>query len=192
MRIAIPQWQGRIAPVFDVAANLLLVDVEDNRETHREEKRFVKTELSARTAELLSCGTEVLICGAISAPLQFRIAASGVHVIAFICGAVDEVLPAYLNGTLGSPSFAMPGCRRWRWRGGQDVLPVGFGMGRRRGRFGKGRAGVQSAGSREGLSAPVADVSSTCPKCGEKVCRKKEPSLARNVCPKCGAPMAPF
>ncbi len=122
MRIAIPQWQERIAPVFDVAGHLLLVDVEGNRETHRAEKRLVRTELSARAAELLSCGTNVLICGAISAPLQFRIAASGVQVIAFICGAVDEVLAAYLNGTLGDPPFAMPGCRRWRWRGDRDVF----------------------------------------------------------------------
>jgi len=122
MRIAIPQWQGRIAPVFDVAAHLLMVEVEDNRETHREEKRLIKTELSARAAEVLGYGADILICGAISAPLQFRIAASGIQVIAFICGTVDEVLAAYLNGTLANPAYVMPGCRRWRWRGGRDTF----------------------------------------------------------------------
>ena len=126
MRIAIPQWQGRIAPVFDVAGHLVLIDVEDNRETRREEKQLVKTELPARAVELLGYNADVLICGAISAPLQCRIAASGVRVIAFVCGAVDEVLAAYLTGALVNPAFAMPGCRRWRQRGGEDVLPVEF------------------------------------------------------------------
>ena len=192
MRIAIPQWQGRIAPVFDVAGHLLLVDVEDNREIHREEKRLVKTEPSARAAELLGYGTGVLICGAVSASLQFRIAASGVQVIAFVCGAVDDVLAAYLNGTLANPVFAMPGCRRWRWRGGEDVLPVGFGMGRRRGRYAQGRGRVQGAITDNGPAAIAAGEFSTCPKCGEKVLRRVAPSQTRNVCSKCGARMAPF
>ena len=132
MRIAIPVWQGRIAPVFDVAGHLFLIDVEKNRETRREEKQLVKAELSARAAELLSYNADVLICGAISAPLQFRIAVSGVCVIAFVCGAVDDVLAAYLTGVLANPDFAMPGCRRWRQRGGEDVLPVEFVRGRGR------------------------------------------------------------
>jgi hypothetical protein len=37
MRIAIPQWQGRVSPVFDVAANLLLVEVDDTGEVGRQE-----------------------------------------------------------------------------------------------------------------------------------------------------------
>jgi predicted Fe-Mo cluster-binding NifX family protein len=122
MRIAIPEWQGRIAPVFDVAGHLLLVDVEGGREVHREDKRLVKADVPGREAELLSFGTNVLICGAISAPLQSRIDARGIRVIAFICGTVDEVLTAYLNGTLYEVTFSMPGCRRRRWRGGPKVL----------------------------------------------------------------------
>jgi predicted Fe-Mo cluster-binding NifX family protein/ribosomal protein L32 len=192
MRIAIPTWQGRIAPVFDVAGHLLLVDVEGDRETRREEKPLLKTEFSARATELVSCGANLLICGAISAALQLKLMASGVKVIAFVCGAIDDVLTAYLNGTLGNPAFAMPGCRRWRWRGGEDVLPVGFGMGRRRGRFGQGPGRAQSTVICEGSTATAAGEFSTCPKCGEKIRRKTGSSQARNVCPKCGASTAPF
>ena len=32
MRIVIPQWQGRVSPVFDVAVNLLLIDIEEGRD----------------------------------------------------------------------------------------------------------------------------------------------------------------
>jgi predicted Fe-Mo cluster-binding NifX family protein len=110
MRIAIPQWQGRVSPVFDVAVNLLLIDVENGQEIHREERRFLETEPSARVAEFLSVKADILICGAISAPLQTRLAASDVQVTGFICGMVNEVLAAYLSGKLATPAFAMPGC----------------------------------------------------------------------------------
>ena len=124
MRVAIPQWRGRVAPVFDVAGHLVLIDIQDNRETHREHGRLLKSQVPERVAELAAYGVDVLICGAISASLQSRIVASGVRVIAFICGAVDEVLAAHLNGTLVDPAFAMPGCRRWRRSGGEDIQPA--------------------------------------------------------------------
>ncbi len=191
MRIAIPQWQGRIAPVFDVAGRLLLVDVEEGRETHREERRLLKTELPARAAELLSYSVDLLICGAVSTPLQLRVAASGVQVIAFVCGAVEEVLAAYLNGTLATPAFAMPGCRRWRRRGGEDRLPAGFGMGRGRGRFGQDQGRTPCLRTREGLAATGEDKPSLCPKCGGKVRYRAGTREIENVCWQCGARTAP-
>jgi predicted Fe-Mo cluster-binding NifX family protein len=190
MRIAIPQWQGRIAPVFDVAGHLLLIDVEDSRETRREEKQLLKTELWARVAELLGYGADVLICGAISAPLQFRIAASGVRVIAFVCGAVDEVLAAYLRGALVDPRFAMPGCRRWRRGDGEDVLPVEFATPHRRGRLGRGWGISAGSVAGKGPQSALAVEFFVCPGCGEKIPRRR--NQAQNVCPRCGASAGPF
>lgn len=192
MRIAIPQWQGRIAPVFDVAGHLLLVDVENGREIHREERRLVKTEFSARAAELLIYGTDVLICGAISAPLQLKIVASGVRVSAFVCGAVEEVLAAYLNGTLGSRAFAMPGCQRWRWRGGEDALPTGFGMGRGRCRLEPGQGRTRGAGKSDGRAAAGTGAFSICSKCGERLRHKEDEQPPPSLCPRCGTPMTLF
>ncbi len=123
MRVAIPHWQGRIAPVFDVAGHLLLADLEDGRVAQRQETALMRQEPAARVSELVACGVELLICGAISAPLQLRIAQAGIRVAAFLCGTLDEVLSACLNGTLSDPRLAMPGCRRWRWRGGDDAWP---------------------------------------------------------------------
>ncbi len=124
MRIAIPHWQGRIAPVFDAARQLLLVDVEAGRIARREEKSLAEIAPADRAAELADSGVDLLICGAISAPLQLRIQGAGMRVAAFLCGTVDEVLAACLNGRLAEPQWAMPGCRRWR--GGEDAWPAGF------------------------------------------------------------------
>lgn len=189
MRIAIPQWQGRIAPVFDVAAHLLLVDVEEGRETHREERHLLKTELCARTAELLNCGIDVLICGAISASLQFKIAASGIRVSAFICGAVNDVLFAYLNGTLANRPFAMPGCQRWRRLSGEIVLPALSGTGSQRRGVRQGRGRVQNEMRSEDVPDAAAGVSNICPKCGEKTQRKAGARKVCSACPKCGTPI---
>ena len=110
--------------------------------------------------------------------------------IAFLCGTVDEVLGAFLNGTLADPVFAMPGCRRWRWRGGEDVLPVGFAMGCRRGRFGKAGRRVQGAGQANAL-APLRPILYL-----HEMRRESSPQIGfepgADVCSKCGDPLAPF
>ncbi len=191
MRVAIPQWQGRVSPVFDVAVNLLLIDIEDGREARREERRLLATEPSARVAEFLSCGAGVLICGAISALLRSRLIAAGVRVIGFACGMVDEVLAAYLNGSLASRAFVMPGCQRWRRREGEDGMPrgVGMGAGRGGGQRGQGRGQGRGAGRMGGPSAAGPGGFCVCTKCGEKAAHMAGQPCLRMLCPKCGQPM---
>ncbi len=193
MRIAIPQWQGRVSPVFDVAGNLLLIDIEDGRETRREARRFLATEGSARVNEFLGLGAGILICGAISASLQSRLIASGVQVIGFACGTVDGVLAAYLNGSLANRVFVMPGCQRWRRQEGEDGMPGNFGMGAgRKGRRcgqGQGRGFGLGAGRTGGVFAAGRGGFCLCPKCGEQVAHMAGQPCLQMLCPKCGAPM---
>ncbi len=192
MRIAIPHWQGRIAPVFDVAGRLLLIDVESGREIFRQQRILFKTSFSDRAAELLSYGPNALLCGAISAPLQLKLLASGLKVIAFVCGPVDDVLAAYLQGSLANPAFAMPGCHRWRWRGGEDALPVEFELGRgRSGGFSRRRIAALGTGSAN-PRATALDHSLICPKCGEVLRPPPGQRHAQRLCPRCGARMTPF
>lgn len=186
MRIAIPHWQGRIAPVFDVASHLLLVDVENNCLIHRKEVRLLKSGADARTAELNRYGATLLICGAISAPLQFRIAAAGLQVISFVCGATDDVLAAYLNGFISNRRFAMPGCQRWRWSNGEDVPPIGRA---------KTRGCHSELGNRaRSISKAPADEAATairvcdlfiCPNCGEEMDQELGCKRLPNQCPQC-------
>jgi predicted Fe-Mo cluster-binding NifX family protein len=149
VRLAIPQHQGRISPVFDTAGSLLLLNLENGREARRESRCLSQTELLARAREILDLAPDVLICGAISAPLETLLISSGVRVIGFLCGPVDEVIAAFLSGTIGRPKFSMPGCRACRQR-----LGMGPGGG------GHGRMGGPSAARPGGFCV--------CPKCGEK------------------------
>jgi len=120
MKIAVPEWQGRISPVLDVASKILLVDIEDHRELQRQHDTLVPSDLWARAAAIRQMGPDVLICGAVSWPLEAAIRSAGIQVIGNICGPVDEVLAAYREGRLDDNVFLMPGCcgQRRRFRGG--------------------------------------------------------------------------
>jgi len=116
MKVAIPHWQGRVSPVFDVARNLLLVEVQNGGEVRREDTALPPTKPLARANQISQLGTNVLICGAISWPLEAALGSAGVQVIAQTCGPVEEVLAAFLKGQLMDRAFLMPGCRGRRGR----------------------------------------------------------------------------
>jgi len=110
LRIALPAANGRVSPVFDVAQRLVLVDVTDGRMMARTETEMGPHALPCRAERLRELGASVLVCGAISTPLATLVADSGVQIVAFIAGEVEDVLAAYLAGNLPAPEFMMPGC----------------------------------------------------------------------------------
>lgn len=121
MKVAIPHWQGRISPVFDVAGNVLVVEIDGGLEQARQDVVFDVEEHHARAARLTEAGANVLVCGAISRPLEMAVSAAGIEVIPQTCGEVDRVLAAFIDGRLDQGAFLMPGCcgRRRRFQGGR-------------------------------------------------------------------------
>ncbi len=188
MRIAIPEWQGRVSPVFDVARTLLVVDVEDGRELRREQVSLSAPDALGRVPELTRLGVHTLVCGAISAVLEARLAALGVGVIAFVCGTVEDILAGFLNGELATAGFLMPGCRGQRRRVGQgrNMMPRGSGLGSGGGR---GRAAGGGRGRMGGPLAGGPGGECVCPKCGEKAPHAAGKPCIRMTCPKCGTAM---
>jgi predicted Fe-Mo cluster-binding NifX family protein len=116
MKIAIPIWQGRVSPVFDVAGQLLLVELTGGREIAREEKQVEETTVEERCQMLAEYGVEMLICAGVSRMLEASLIERGIQVIARICGDAEEVLAAFTSGSLGEERFAMPGCCGQKWR----------------------------------------------------------------------------
>lgn len=123
MKVAIPEWQGRVSPVFDVARHLMLFESENGQARPSGEIDCETVDPSLRVARLAATGTTVLICGAISRPLEMAVTAAGIQVIAHTCGDVQDVADAYAKGQLTLATYCMPGCgrqqRRCRRRGGQ-------------------------------------------------------------------------
>ncbi len=111
MKIAIPYWEGKISPVMDTASRLLILQVENQSETSRQEVLFAEGDLNSRCNRIRDLGIELLICGAISGPFYRMLKASGIKIISWISGQVNEVLAAYLSGSLNLERFLMPGCQ---------------------------------------------------------------------------------
>lgn len=110
MKVAIPSWQGRVSPVLDVACNLLLIDVENGQEVKRVKRKLAYADPFARAQHISQYGADMLICGAISEPLEITLQSAGVRVLANICGPIEDVLNALLNDSLLNSVFLMPGC----------------------------------------------------------------------------------
>lgn len=116
MRIAIPYQQDRVSPVFDVATHILLLDIDKSREVKRNKRTLAQTTLLARAQDISQFGVEVLICGAISWPLENALSSKGIQVIAYICGPIEAVVKAFMANQLTQNAFIMPGCLDWQQR----------------------------------------------------------------------------
>lgn len=124
MKLGIATWEDRVSPVLDVAKHLLVVDAEAGEVLSRREVDIEETSLIARARRISEFGVGLVICGAVSWPLEEALVSAGVRVIPQTCGPVEDVLRAFLSGQLTDTAFLMPGCwghrRRmpgWRHRG---------------------------------------------------------------------------
>ena len=108
-RIAIPIFKSRVSPVFDTCTRLLLIDFEDNRVITRKQFDLDSFSLRERLQVLEKSNVAVIICGGISDVFHALLSNSNIRLISGICGNVDEVLKAHINGRLNDPCFFMPG-----------------------------------------------------------------------------------
>ena len=109
-----PIFEGCISPVFDVAKNLMLVDVENRQEIARAHVVLEDSNPDLKTRRVIDLGASTLICGAISKPLESCLLSAGVEVIPQTCGGVEDVLHAFVAGALDENIFVAPGCQKHR------------------------------------------------------------------------------
>jgi predicted Fe-Mo cluster-binding NifX family protein len=112
MRVLVPISRGRISPLLDVAKRFLLVSVQGGGEMGRREIDIYEEGIGLRSKRIAQLETNVLICGAVSRPLEEALASEAVRVIPNTCGPVEEVLEAFRLGQLTDRAFLMPGCSR--------------------------------------------------------------------------------
>ena len=72
-----------------------------------------ESELGARVPPVAEFGADVLICGAISRPLDAMLSSAGVEVIPQTCGPVEDVLKAFISGRLTEQPFELDGLVHW-------------------------------------------------------------------------------
>jgi len=117
VRAAFSLWNERIAPVFDVARHIWIIDAEDGRVVGQTGRRFSSDDPFERALRLNTLQINHLICGAITRNTYNALHDRGIEVISFVAGSFDQVLQAWLNGSVNDGHLAMPGCNRGRRHG---------------------------------------------------------------------------
>ena len=108
--IVLPIDRDRIAPVLDAASCFLLVFASSDGALSRKEVLIDDADPVTKAKRIAELGGKVLICGAISWPLEAMLTSAGMRVIPNTCGPLDEVIAAFFAGKLTEQAFLMPGC----------------------------------------------------------------------------------
>jgi predicted Fe-Mo cluster-binding NifX family protein len=110
MKLALAVFEDRISVIFDNSKQLQIVLIKDNLLKNRKEVYFNTLCIVKMIEMLKEESVEIIICGAISEYMQNIIERNGIKVIPWISGSVQNVLDAWMNGTL--EKLVMPGCCR--------------------------------------------------------------------------------
>ncbi|MCG2720721.1 MAG: hypothetical protein L6290_01735 [Thermodesulfovibrionales bacterium] len=204
MKTAFAYWDNRIAPVFDSARQIHVVETESGRIV-AETDEVMTNDLSVKKVfRMVDLGVSTLVCGAISKPLHAMVIASGIRVNSFVAGDLRKVIKAWLDGSLDSGKFAMPGCCR-RYATSPEMRGInkevhlmngrkgggkrqGGGQGQGQGGQGQGQGG-RGQGRLGGPLAGGAGGTCLCPKCGNSEPHERGVPCMQKQCPKCGTAM---
>ncbi len=117
MKIAIPEHQGRVAPVFDTCRRILVYAQDADGQALVGQEDWSRMAAPVRSVRLKELEVDVLLCGAISCGIEDQIHLQGIQLIAWLAGDLADVLTAFRNGRIMDPVYAMPGtllCRQRR------------------------------------------------------------------------------
>ncbi len=123
MIVCLACYENRLAAIFENAAEYKFFKVSDSGEIcPAGHLSLPSKDPTDRTSAIMACGVSILICGAVCCQTRKAIETTGMQLIPFMKGAVEEVLQAFSENRLHS--MVMPGCRRQMRCRGESGLGV--------------------------------------------------------------------
>lgn len=123
VRIAIPEFKGKIAPTFDFSRRLLVLDFFDGRFSGISPMDLSLVKGPARVDFLKEHQVEVLLCGSISQDLATGIGECGIRVISELSGEIKQVMKD-LAANVSADTDPFPAA--FKERKGQAGITAGF------------------------------------------------------------------
>lgn len=108
MRVAVPRMGERVAPCLEYCRELTVFTVEGRTVRERRDFTLQSTDPFDRVRLLRDQRVQVILCDGIQAAYETALRASGIRVIAWVSGTVDDLLALFLGGRLNLAESAGP------------------------------------------------------------------------------------
>ena len=100
MKVAIPHFEGAVAPCFEYSATISIFTVREGRVARQEDFALQSQRPLDRVRLLRDQRVSTLICGGVQGKFEELIRASGIHVISWVSGRSEELLWSFIRGEL--------------------------------------------------------------------------------------------
>ena len=117
MRVAIPRMGESVAPCFEYSATIALFTIAEGDVTDQIDFPLRSREPFDRVRLLRDQQVDTIICGGVQDVYEESLRGSGIQVISWVSGSVDDLLELFLRGQL------VPGTKR-RSQAGLDPSPT--------------------------------------------------------------------
>jgi predicted Fe-Mo cluster-binding NifX family protein len=108
-RTAVPVFMNRVSPVLDTCTRLCILNPGAGGRIRRKTTAVRGKTLLERAEEFRRHGVAVVVCGAVGSVLYNLLTERRVEIVCGITGDIEEVIEAYIGGTLSQERFRMPG-----------------------------------------------------------------------------------
>jgi len=100
MKVAIPRFEGNVAPWFEHSATIAIFTIKGGRLVNRLELAVQSREEIDRIRLLCDQKVDTLICGGVQDVFEDLLRAKGIKVISWVSGSVDSLLESFIRGEL--------------------------------------------------------------------------------------------
>jgi predicted Fe-Mo cluster-binding NifX family protein len=113
VKVAIPLFQDRISPRFDVCPEIWIVELREGEVINQEKWPMASFNLQQRLDQLASKGVDKIICGGIDSFCIGQLGNRGIDVIHNVAGEAGKALNLFIRGVLRPGLY----CDRKRGKG---------------------------------------------------------------------------
>ena len=100
MKVAIPRMGEFVAPCFEYSATIALFTIKDGNVTDQIDFPLRSREPFDRVRLLRDQEVDTIICGGVQDVYEGSLRGSGIRVISWVSGSVDDLLELFLRGQL--------------------------------------------------------------------------------------------